>query len=105
MGEVYQMSRGFQRLACVMAITRETPARLDQYTNSNQPRDGLRFNESAFVEMNHPSRGGGAVGVVGDHHDGLAEFAVELLEERQDFAGAAGVEVAGGFVGEDEVGV
>ena len=48
---------------------------------------------------------GGAVGVVGDHDDGLAEFLVEPLEEFQDFFGAGRVEVSGVFVVEDDVGV
>ena len=55
--------------------------------------------------MDEAGGGGGGVGVVGDHDDGFAEFLVEALEEGEDFLGGGGVEVAGGFVGEDEVGV
>ncbi len=63
------------------------------------------FDELAFVEVDEATSGGGGVGVVGDHDDGFFEFLVEALEEGEDVGGAGGVEVAGGFVGEDEVGV
>ena len=38
------------------------------------------------------------------HHDGDAELALELDEQVEDDASGGGVEVASGFVGEDEVG-
>lgn len=47
--------------------------------------------------------GGG--GVVGDHDDGFVEVAVEFAEEFHDVVRGLFVEVAGGFVGNDEVGV
>ena len=47
---------------------------------------------------------GGEGGVVGDHDDGVAE-GVNITEFFHDDVGGAGVEVAGGLVGEDEAGV
>lgn len=44
------------------------------------------------------------VGLVGDHDDGLA-VVVELLEEGEDFLAGGGVEVARGFIGEEDGGV
>ena len=44
-------------------------------------------------------------GVVGDEEDGDALVAVEALQEVHDFVAGFGVEVAGGFVGEDEFGL
>ena len=41
---------------------------------------------------------------MGDHHDGLAELADGLAHEREDLGAGAGVEVAGGLVGEDDLG-
>src|ERR1700730_4609651 len=41
---------------------------------------------------------------VSDLNDGGAAF-VEALEELHDFLALSGVEVAGGFVGEDELGI
>lgn len=61
-----------------------------------------------FVELSvaHEEESFGAPGdfeVVGDHDDGLSGV-VEGLEEVDDFASGGGVEVAGGFVGEDDFG-
>ena len=47
----------------------------------------------------------GEVLVVGDDDEGDAFFAVELEEEVHDVFAGDGVEVAGGFVGEDDFGV
>ena len=44
------------------------------------------------------------VAVVGDHHNGGA-FLVEALEQLEDFICGFWVKVAGGFVGEDDIGV
>src|SRR5271154_5017837 len=44
---------------------------------------------------------GGGFGIVRDHDDGLAEILIELAEKAQDGFGAFGIEVAGGFVGQD----
>jgi hypothetical protein len=41
---------------------------------------------------------------VGDHHDGLAELAVELLQQAQDLVGGLAVEVAGGLVADQQRG-
>ncbi|KAG1081628.1 hypothetical protein G6F40_015417 [Rhizopus arrhizus] len=42
---------------------------------------------------------------MGDHDDGLAVLAVELLQQAQDLFGGLAVEVAGGFVADQEGGV
>jgi len=42
---------------------------------------------------------------VGDHHDGDVVFLVEGAEKFEDALGILGVEVAGGFVGHDDVGL
>ena len=44
-----------------------------------------------------------AVGVVGDHHDGLAQLAHAHPQERQHLGAGAGVQVAGRLVGEDHL--
>ena len=46
----------------------------------------------------------GGLGVVGDHEDGLVELATGFAEHLKDGVGVFGVEVAGGFVGEDDGG-
>src|SRR6267154_252133 len=46
----------------------------------------------------------GGFGVVGDHEDGLVELAAGLAEHLEDGVGVFGVEIAGGFVGEDDGG-
>ena len=59
----------------------------------------------ALVEVQDPAGALGGQGVVGDHDDRLVELAVELLEQLEDLAGAGAVEVAGGLVGDEQVGV
>ena len=46
----------------------------------------------------------GGFGVVGDHEDGLVEVLGGGAEHFEDGVGVLGVEVAGGFVGEDDGG-
>src|SRR5262245_32432497 len=53
-----------------------------------------------ILHMDHPVRPGGDFLVVGHEHDGLAR-AVELVDQVKDFESGAGVEVAGGFVGQN----
>ena len=55
-------------------------------------------------EEDHPVGVGRAVWIVRDHDDGLPELGDGALEEAQHLLGRVGVEVAGGFVGEDQVG-
>ncbi len=47
----------------------------------------------------------GGEGVVGDHEDGGGEVLVEVAEGFEELAGGFGVEGAGGFVGEDDLGI
>jgi hypothetical protein len=44
----------------------------------------------------------GRLGVVGNHEDGLVKLAAGLTEHLEDGVGVLCVEVAGGFVGEDD---
>jgi hypothetical protein len=52
-----------------------------------------------------PVRVGGAARVVGHHHDRLPELADRLPQEVQDVGRGVRVEVAGGLVGEDQIGL
>jgi hypothetical protein len=52
-----------------------------------------------------PVRVGGAARVVGHHHDRLPELADRLAQEVQDVGRGVRVEVAGGLVGEDQIGL
>src|SRR5271168_4013064 len=45
---------------------------------------------------------GGGFGIVRDHDDGLAEVLIELTEQAEDGFGAFGIEVASGFIGQDD---
>ena len=45
---------------------------------------------------------GGGFGIVRDHDDGLAEILIELAEQAEDSFGTFGIEVAGGFIGQDD---
>ena len=60
--------------------------------------------DTAVGEEDRPVRVRRGDGVVRDHHDGLAELAHGLAHEREDLGARAGVEVAGGLVGEDDLG-
>src|SRR5215469_5231832 len=53
-------------------------------------------------EEDNPVGVAGGRRVVGDHDDGLAELAHAAAEQVQDLRAGAGVEVAGGLVGEDD---
>ena len=44
----------------------------------------------------------GGFGIVRDHDDCLAEILIELTEQAEDGFGTSGIEVAGGFIGEDD---
>jgi len=44
---------------------------------------------------------GGGFGIMRDHDDGLAEILIELTEKAEDGFGAFSVEIAGGFIGQD----
>jgi hypothetical protein len=46
----------------------------------------------------------GRLGRVRDHHDRLAAVAVNLFEKRQQFPGISAVEVAGGLIGQEQIG-
>ena len=53
--------------------------------------------------MMHFFRGRGGVGVVRDHDDRLVELFVQAIQQFQNFMGTGGIEIAGGFVSQDQV--
>src|SRR6266496_770070 len=59
----------------------------------------------ALVEVAHDVRPLDRVRVVRDHHDGLLEFLVQPLEQRQDFLGRFPVQVPGRLVRHEDRGV
>ena len=65
---------------------------------------GPSTSRPAVPDRDAPGEGTGERQVVGDHDDGGARC-VEVAEELEDLRAGARVEVAGGFVGEDDRGV
>jgi hypothetical protein len=59
----------------------------------------------ALLEVKGSIGDGGGLGVVGDHHDGFAVVLGEGGEEGENGAGGFAIEVAGGFIGDEEFGV
>ena len=66
-------------------------------------RCGHLVDDAAVGEEDDAVGVAGRDGVVGDHHDGLAELAHGLAHEGEDLGARAGVEVAGRLVGEDDL--
>ena len=56
----------------------------------------------AITHVQHSMPVGGCFGIMGDHDNRLAEILIELAEKAQDGFGTLGIEVAGGFVGQDD---
>jgi hypothetical protein len=63
------------------------------------------FADAAVFHGEDVVGGLGDLGVVGDDEEGEAGFAGDGLEDVEDFLGIVGVEIAGGFVGEEEAGL
>src|SRR5688500_415233 len=61
--------------------------------------------KDALVEVERGVRALRRLGVVGDHEDGLAQVAGQLLQQVEDLVRAVAVEVAGGLVAEQERGI
>jgi hypothetical protein len=61
-----------------------------------------RRHQHALFKVDQAPGARGGLGVVRDHHDGLAEFAVQLVQQVQHLGGGGAVEVAGGLVGDDQ---
>src|SRR5690606_22475892 len=61
--------------------------------------------QQALVKVHGAGGELGGLGVVGDHDDGLAVFAVEHLQQAEDLVGGLAVEVAGGLVADQQGGV
>ncbi len=64
----------------------------------------MSLDDAAVDQEDDPVGVGCGTGVVGDHDDGLAQVVDGLAHEVEDLAARRGVEVAGGLVGEDDVG-
>ncbi len=47
----------------------------------------------------------GGLGIVGDHHDGLAVLAVELLQQAEHVLGRLAIQIAGGLVADQQGGI
>ena len=60
--------------------------------------DPVRYPDNSFGRL-------GDVLVVGHENDGNPFFLIELFKYAQDFLAGSGVEVAGGFIGEEQGGV
>ena len=58
--------------------------------------------QRALVEVDDAAGEAGRLGIVGDHDDGLAVLAVEVLQQAQDLLGGLAVEVAGGLVADQQ---
>src|ERR1700682_617401 len=88
-------------------LENEGSARIVPYELRILPDAGCGFfladHPSVFELDDAVAEGGVALGV-SDLNDGGAAF-VQALEELHDFVALSGVEVAGGLVGEDELGV
>src|SRR5690606_12940675 len=65
-------------------------------------RVGGLLDQHALVPVQRVRRVFGGPGIVGDHHDGLAVLAVELLQQAQDLLGGLAVQVAGGLVADQQ---
>src|SRR5699024_2690728 len=59
--------------------------------------------QSAVGEQHDAVGAGGGAGIVGDHDDGLAEFVDRGPQNAQHLLTGVRVEVAGGFVGDDDI--
>src|SRR5271155_842664 len=57
----------------------------------------------AITHVQHTMSVSSSFGIVSDHDDGLAEVLIELAEKAQDSFRTFGIEVAGRFVGQDDL--
>src|SRR5688572_24507506 len=67
--------------------------------------DPVGLEQTSLVEVVHLLRALCRRGVVRDHQDALVELLVQLLQQRENFVGAVPIEVAGGLVGDDQLGI
>src|SRR5664279_2500606 len=65
----------------------------------------LRRQQLALLQVVYYGGELGGVGVVSHHHYGLAEFLVQLPQDREDFERRGCVQIARGLVGQDQGGV
>src|SRR5271165_1048567 len=89
-----------------LMVTRHTSGahRSDVLEDRVGRRRGEVVDDLAVAQKNDPVGVGRAMGVVGDHDDGLAEFGDRPTQEGQHLGRGVRVEVARGLIGEDEVG-
>ena len=66
--------------------------------------NGGAVHDEAVAHVQDAMAVGGGFGIVRDHHDGLAEVFVKQAEKIENGLGAFGIEIAGGFIGEDDLG-
>src|ERR1700677_4348606 len=97
------------------SLCASSPLMVTRHTSGAQTADALQdglgcgvthlVDDVAVGEEDDAVGVGRAAGVVGDHHDRLAELGHRPPQEGQHLGGGVRVEVAGGLVGEDEVGL
>ena len=63
------------------------------------------IHDQTLFQMHDAPGGGGGAGVVGHHHQRLAQFPVQALEKCEGGVCGHAVEVAGGFVADDDGGI
>src|SRR5579871_3493353 len=56
------------------------------------------------AHVQHTIAVGGGVGIVRDHHDSLSHLTIELAQQGKYRVRALAVQIAGGLVGEDDLG-
>src|SRR4249919_3731148 len=61
-----------------------------------------RVGELTLVEIDHVMCGTSRARIVRDHHDRLAQLAVQPVEQAQDVGGRLAVQISGGLVGDHQ---
>src|SRR5262245_53209922 len=96
-----------RRLLSVMRTMGGRTSRAAEALHLVEHRVGARIahlvEDAAVDQEHHTVRARRGAGVVGHHHDRLAELVDRGLHEVEDLASGAAVEVPGGLVGEDDV--
>ncbi len=63
------------------------------------------INDPSIPEENIPFSKGGDVGFMGDHDDGNSHLSIETLKDTHDLFTCLRIEIAGGFIGQNNSGV
>ena len=86
-----------------MPLSRAWLAPADALTRTASVRtQRIPVNQGALVEVHHALGIFGSLGIVGDHHHGLAELGVQSLQQGEDLVGGLAVEIAGGLVADQD---